>query len=208
MSTSTDDDSEVIESKFNLLGFPRVVVRRFPNRGRNFGPLFTGFREIFESYDIIGHFHTKQSPHVENREEVKVWSDFLYANLLSDEYPMLDCILDEMASDQSLGLVYADEPNVFGWSDNVPYAQKLAQQMKLSHFKTVKYFNFPAGSMFWFKPKALKPFFELNLSWEDYPSEPIGDDGTILHAMERLIPFVVQHSGFNTAVTSVQSTGR
>jgi lipopolysaccharide biosynthesis protein len=49
----------------------------------------------------------------------------------------------------------------------------------------------------------LKPLFNLKLGWSDYPEEPLPNDGTILHALERLLPFVAQHAGYRLAVTHV-----
>jgi lipopolysaccharide biosynthesis protein len=71
------------------------------------------------------------------------------------------------------------------------------------HSPLPEHFNFPVGTMFWARTAALSPLFELNLNWNEYPVEPIDHDGTILHAIERLIPFVVKHRGFNIAVSNV-----
>jgi lipopolysaccharide biosynthesis protein len=38
---------------------------------------------------------------------------------------------------------------------------------------------------------------------EDYPPEPLPHDGTILHAIERLLPFVARHAGCRFATTHV-----
>jgi lipopolysaccharide biosynthesis protein len=65
------------------------------------------------------------------------------------------------------------------------------------------FFNFPLGTMFWARPAALEPLFELGLDWNDYPAEPVPIDGTIMHALERLLPFVVQHRGYRYATTHV-----
>ena len=65
------------------------------------------------------------------------------------------------------------------------------------------FFNFPVGTMFWARPKVLKSMFDLKLDWRDYPEEPIPIDGTILHALERLLPFAARHSGYRVASTSI-----
>jgi lipopolysaccharide biosynthesis protein len=65
------------------------------------------------------------------------------------------------------------------------------------------FFDFPVGTMFWARTAALKPLFNLKLGWSDYPEEPLPNDGTILHALERLLPFVAQHAGYRLAVTHV-----
>ena len=65
------------------------------------------------------------------------------------------------------------------------------------------FFDFPIGTMFWARSAALKPLFDLKLARDDYPPEPIPYDGTILHAIERLLPFVAQHAGYRVATTHV-----
>ena len=64
-------------------------------------------------------------------------------------------------------------------------------------------FNFPVGNMFWARTTALKPLFDLGLAWDDYPSEPVPYDGSLLHALERILPFVTENTGFRNAVTHV-----
>lgn len=68
--------------------------------------------------------------------------------------------------------------------------------------------DFPAGSMFWARSQALLPLFDLGLGWDDYPEEPVPHDGTILHALERLVPVVVESRGFRVAVTHIPGIGR
>jgi lipopolysaccharide biosynthesis protein len=69
-------------------------------------------------------------------------------------------------------------------------------------------FNFPLGTMFWARTAALKPLLELGLLWDDYPAEPVPGDGSLLHALERLLPFVVEKAGFRSLVTHVPGITR
>ena len=69
-------------------------------------------------------------------------------------------------------------------------------------------FNFPVGSMFWARTAALRPLLELGLGWDDFPEEPVPYDGSLLHAIERLLPFVVEGAGFRNAVTHVPGVTR
>ena len=208
VSVVTDDDREVVEKKLGSLGGTRVVVKKFANRGRNFGPLFTGFREIFSDYEIVGHLHTKRSPHLGDREHVVRWVNFMLANMLGEHEPIMDSIIAAMTLDKSLGLVFPDDPNVLGWFKSAPCSLELARRMKMERFVPLEQINFPAGSMFWFRTRALKPILDLKLAWEDYPPEPIHHDGTMLHALERMLPSIVQQAGFKVAVTHEKGTWR
>ena len=55
----------------------------------------------------------------------------------------------------------------------------------------------PLGTTFWFRKEALKSLFNVGLTYEDFPKEPTGtNDGNIMHAIERLYPFVAQQNGY------------
>ena len=57
----------------------------------------------------------------------------------------------------------------------------------------------PLGTVFWFRTKALNKLFNYNWKYEDFPKEPNKIDGSILHAIERVYPFVVQDAGYYPA---------
>jgi rhamnosyltransferase len=57
----------------------------------------------------------------------------------------------------------------------------------------------PLGTMFWFRPLALKALFNYGWKYDDFPKEPNSHDGSLLHAIERIYGFVVQHEGFYPA---------
>ena len=97
-------------------------------------------------------------------------------------------------------MVFAEDPNLYGWNENREMAQELAERIGIATLPD--HFEFPLGTMFWARTAALTPLLELGLSWEDYPPEPLPYDGTILHALERLLPFAVEHAGYEYATTS------
>jgi lipopolysaccharide biosynthesis protein/glycosyltransferase involved in cell wall biosynthesis len=185
------------------------AIKAFPNAGRDIGPFLTGFGDaLCDGYDVVGHIHLKGSPHVENREIVTAWSDFVLDNMLGGDRggPMLDRILGQFTSDDGLGIVYPDDPHIISWTRNKAAARALAARM--GHDKLPDTFNFPVGTMFWIRSAALKPFVDLRLDWDSYPPEPVMIDGTMLHALERLFAVVPALRGWSTAVTHVAGVSR
>ena len=182
----------------------RVVV----NRGRDIGPLLTAFgASLVQDYDVIGHFHTKASQSLDDGSVGRNWNGFILENLLGGQGgKMADRIVGEMAADSSLGLVFADDPNVIGWSKNWAHAYDLAARLGIGELPD--HFNFPVGTMFWARAAMLKPLVDLELDWKDYPEEPLAYDGTMLHAIERLIPLVAESVGFRCIVTNVEGVSR
>jgi glycosyltransferase involved in cell wall biosynthesis len=173
-----------------------------PNRGRDLGPLLLGDMgsKIIANYEYFGHLHTKKTPHAPLKLS-EAWTQFLIANLLGiEKINSADQILNYLITHPDVGLVFPDDPNILSWDANYSHARDLANSM---HIETLPdYFNFPVGTMFWGRAKALTPLIELNLRFEDIPEEPLPIDGTMLHALERLLPFIAEKAGFDYALVN------
>ena len=114
----------------------------------------------------------------------------------------MDTIIENFASDKRLGLVFPSDPHLADWDMNGGIAEQLVAKMGLDA-QLPHYFNFPVGTMFWARSAALAPLFKLQLRWDDYPEEPLPGDGTLLHALERILPFVASHNGYRYAITHI-----
>ena len=180
----------------------RVVVRVVPNRGRDIGPFLTEFRAELQDYDLVGHVHSKRSLHAADPVLGETWREFMWQNLLGGLYPAMDIIVDTFLKDEGLGIVFPDDPHLSGWDSNRDIAESLAVRMGMQE-PLPPFFNFPIGTMFWARPRALEPLWSLGFGLEDYPEEPIGIDGTVLHAVERLLPFAARQAGFRYATTHI-----
>ena len=88
--------------------------------------MLTAFAADIRRYEIICHIHSKKSPHLESTAFVARWREFLYEHLLGGRHNMADQIVTFMRADDGLGLVYPDDPNLVGWADNRPAAERLA----------------------------------------------------------------------------------
>lgn len=187
ISTNTDAKAEALRAVFTGHG-GAVEVRVMPNRGRDIGPFLVGFApEIARGgYDVVGHFHGKKSLST-NEAMGDLWREFLWDNLIGGEHRMLDLAAAAFASQPELGLVIAEDPHLVGWDENKPIAEALAARMGMTT-PLDDFFDFPLGTMFWARPAALQPLVDLGLTWDDYPGEPVAYDGTLLHALERLLP--------------------
>jgi len=205
LSTNTKEKAEYLRRTFSKHR-GSVEIEVVPNRGRDIGPFVTGFgtRMIEGGYDLVGHIHGKKSLGVDAAMG-EAWRHFLWENLIGGEYPMLDLAAQVFAANPSIGLLMPEDPHLVGWDENRAIAEDLARRMGLAT-PLDDFFDFPLGTMFWARPAALRPLLELRLSWDDYPSEPLPSDGTILHALERLLPFIVRHAGFAVAGVRVPGT--
>ena len=178
-----------------------------PNLGRDIGPLIIELgKQLDSNYNIYGHLHTKKSVSLDPKSS-KRWREYLLRNLLgTEQLSMADLIIDDLTRNKNIGLVFPDDPTCVGWGGNYEYAINISKQLEID--KLPRSFNFPVGTMFWAKSGALTSLYELKIGWKDLPREPLEYDGTILHAIERLITIVAQKNGYKYKMTYVSDFDR
>ncbi|SFR38856.1 Rhamnan synthesis protein F [Yoonia tamlensis] len=202
VSVRNDADAMIAREILSRYAGQVKEIAVFPNVGRDIGPMLTGFGPVLiGDYDVIGHVHTKKSLFSKDDAWVTRWVELSLSNTLGSTQagPMIDRILAAMVKDAQTGMVYPEDPHIPGWGKNAAAAQKIAAQLGAGPLPDA--FNFPVGTMFWARADALRPFVELGLTWSDYPKEPIANDGTMLHALERLFGAVPTQKGWKTQVT-------
>lgn len=177
----------------------------YPNRGRDIWSFVDLLQQgVFEPYAVVGHVHAKRSPHY---AQGALWRDFLSSHIVGGPHRTIDAILASFDADPGLGVVFAEEPHLTGWEENFSLATDLAKRAGLT-VPLPNHFEYPVGTMFWVRPEALSALAGLGLRLDDMPAEPLAEDGTILHALERLIPFFAAAAGFRYATTQVGGSRR
>ncbi len=201
LTTNDERKAALLRSGMTNYTNGKVVIRVVPNRGRDIGAFLTAFGDdIAEHYEIIGHLHSKRSLFIGNTVIGDRWREFLWQNLLGGLYPMMDIILGRFSDDSKLGIVFPDDPHLADWDFNLKIAEQLAQRMGMKE-PLPPFFDFPVGTMFWARTRAITPLLNMRLRWSEYPKEPVPIDGTILHAAERILPFVAREQGYQYAST-------
>lgn len=208
ISIVKESDKKLVQKMLDRYIGNIVNIMVVPNCGRDIGPLITGFgKEILSNYEYVGHIHTKKTVDIKDASVGSTWYAFLLDNLLGSESDLMaDNILSEMKKDTSIGMVFPDDPNAVGWTDNRMVAENLANKIGINCLP--ENFIFPIGTMFWARTDALAPIINLNLGWDEYPKEPIPYDGTILHAIERLFSFAAVSAGYRLATTNLFGVSR
>jgi ubiquinone/menaquinone biosynthesis C-methylase UbiE len=198
LTTNSTEKADEIRATLAKSGV-EADIRVLPNRGRDIGPFLTVLEEKMGRCDLLGHIHGKRSLQFD-RDVGDRWRIFLWQHLIGDETPMLDIIQKEFIADPTLGLVFPEDPYLVGWDKNLEIAEQLAARMGLSAPLPTS-IECPVGTMFWARPEALAPLLRFGFGWDEYPPEPLPADGTILHAIERLLPIVVEQAGYRYATT-------
>ena len=57
----------------------------------------------------------------------------------------------------------------------------------------------PCGGMFWCRTAALRKVFLRKWSYDELPPDTLSPDGTVLDALEKILPFAAQASGYYSA---------
>jgi hypothetical protein len=207
VSVASDADAAQARRLFETYRRGACDVRLVPNRGRDIGPFLTAFGVKLAAYGVIGHVHTMLGLAAGDPMFVRRWREYLLTNLVGGEHNSADAILAHFAEDPQLGIVYPDDPHLRDWGQNRDFADALARRMGIASLPDPPP-SFPVGTMFWARPAALAPLLDLALDWSDYPADPLPSDGSMLHAIERLLPIVVAHTGYRRAAVHVPGSTR
>ena len=207
ITVNSDDKLEQVMIELQRLGMDGAQVAVHSNVGRDIYPFLNLCETLTDQYDVLGHLHTKKSPHVtDDPTLVPRWRELLLGTLVGSEHEerMLDRILAHMAAHPQINIVFPDDPHAMGWGKNLLMAQQLVSPEEFAALPT--HFDFPIGTMFWARSKYLKFFADLHLQERYSPQEPLPIDGTILHACERLMGAKAVAGGY--ALTHVKELSR
>jgi len=204
VSVPKDDFIAKIEDKFNKLkNVKNVCVEKCENVGRDFSPMFVQFGNRIQNYDYVCHIHTKKS--VRTGTEQDGWRNHLIYSVLGDE-KIIKNIFYHFEDDEQIGMIYPETyKDIPYWAhtvlNNSEEINKLSKKFNISIDS--KYFDYSAGSVFWAKTKSLKKIFDLKLKYKDFGTEVGKNDGTLAHAIERILPHVAMSSGYKYLVIDI-----
>jgi lipopolysaccharide biosynthesis protein len=179
----------------------QMTIRIVENRGFDIAPFVCEFKDYYAAYDLVLKIHTKKSLHA---QWLRDWGEYLLKNLVGST-DTVQSIIKMFQDDEKLGIVYPEIIPPFKeslirdpWQENWTLCCDLSSRLGLSIRKNQQP-DFPAGSMFWFRPKSLEPLFKLGLSASDFPGERrIRRNRTLAHAIERLFVLIAQKQGFSS----------
>lgn len=205
----TTSSKEVAEAAENLLkNYPqRSRVMQIPNRGRDVSALLVASRDFIFDYDLICFIHDKKVKQLDPGTKGAGFATKVFENLLpSAEF--VENVIALFEREKRLGMACPTPPThaeyfpvyTFGWSLNFEITKQLLEKMGLEiPLDEKKPPITPLGTMFWARPAALRPLFEQNWDYSDFPPEPNNIDGTVLHAIERAYGYTAQGAGYYVA---------
>ncbi|MBK5971200.1 MULTISPECIES: glycoside hydrolase family 99-like domain-containing protein [Thiorhodovibrio] len=176
-----------------------------PNRGRDIEPFLHCLPSIYNlGYEIALKVHAKGNTTQKNGID---WGLDLIGKALGSTKAAKG-IINLMRARQGIGLVSPTGhllPIEYFWGSaedaelNRRNFERLASQAALP--RLTKGFSFPAGSVYWFRPRAFHALTTISISDGTFPSEGGQRDGTPAHAVERLVGLAASTDGWSTEVT-------
>lgn len=195
LSTDTPQKTEALRQLTETWSKGAVEIRTLPNRGRDIAAKFVGFADVYDRYDVFLHLHTKKSTH--GGEQLAVWRDYLLDALVGT--PEVAASNLGLFADPAIGIVFPQHLSgirgIINWGYDYDHARRLMRRMGVEIDKNMP-LEFPSGSMFWGRSAAIRPLLDLGLTWDDFPAENGQVDGTIAHAIERIVLMCAEHAGF------------
>jgi hypothetical protein len=190
---STDTEAKAARIRDVL---PDAEIRVLANRGRDIWPKLYGFNDVYARHEIVLHLHGKKSPHWDRLDD---WLKHIL-DCLTGSAEEVNRILSFFANIPKLGMVVpVPFRNVLGaahWGANRDIARELAFRMALRDpLPSQKELRFPVGSMFWARTAAIEPLLKLPLRLGHFPPEAGQVDGTLAHAIERMLGVVCKVTG-------------
>ena len=187
---------EAAAARAGLIHRCRVVL--VENRGRNFGPLVAVFGQDILRYDYVLHVHTKKS--LFSGAEQTRWRDEVYRALFANA-ACANIALALLEEDRQIGLFFPETSAhivywAHTWLSNIGTGHGLLARLGLPYDGFDEYLDYPVGGMFWARVDALRPLLTAGLTLADFPEEHGQTDGTLAHAIERVIPLVCRAQGY------------
>lgn len=170
---------------------PEILVME--NRGRDILPKLMAAEKLIGKCDVALFLHTKKSPHLTQGHG---WLAHVMDCLCGSEHrvrQILNCF-DEIPH---LGMISPSTPELLkpslNWGGNFAVANAITREAGFSDLPHE--IDFPAGSMFWARPSALRLLIKPAIS-DMFEMEAGQLDGTIAHGIERLFFIACEDAGF------------
>jgi len=162
-----------------------AIIKVCENKGRDIAPWLIHAAPALNDCDIVLKLHTKSSSH---DGALYGWRLQLLWCLVGSSNTV-EWVINKFKATSELSILCAPyHPALkhdINWGQNKNIATELANQLGISLPEKIT--DFPAGSMFWYKPGQLRSITEHDWCSDDFPEEEGQIDGTVMHAIERIL---------------------
>ena len=173
------------------------------NRGRDVAALLVGACPRLLDYDLVCFIHDKKVTQIRPGSVGEGFAKRCFENVLATPEFVSNVIAFQ--AEPRLGVLTPSAPHhgdyfpisAFSWGPNDKNTKELLASFGLhAPIDPDKEAIAPFGSVFWFRPQAIRPLLEREWRYDDFPAEPLPIDGTISHAIERVYCYMAQARGY------------
>ena len=182
-----------------------ITVILTENRGRDIGPFISLFRSgLLDGYLAVLKLHSKKSKYSSQGAE---WRKQLLSRVVGSSLMIRRTL--QLFEKRDIGVVgphqfYLSHDSFWGANyETVKHLLTLTGHYEPSSEPKLGFF---AGSMFWFRPKALAHLKCIPEENFDFKLECGKQDGTLAHAIERIFCSIVKNASYK--VTSIPLAGQ
>jgi len=175
--------------------FGQAYILEVDNRGRDIRPFLTMYSRFLEGgYDFVCKLHSKKSLHLSEGDR---WRVDMVGQLLG---PAARDALNTYQSKSSVGILAprGSLESLANPDTRLRSAKNLLNLAARLNCKITFRESFVAGSMFWFRPSALQNLYQLFVQGLEFEPELGQVDGTIAHAIERIVCIAAKAAGMST----------
>lgn len=188
------------------------------NRGRDISSFLVTFREIMKKYKYIGFVHDKwkkaEDSLLETEKFMSLLWDSFFGNVQGKKGQYIGQVLNLFYTNPKLGLLIPPAPigkylsaNFCNtWSCNFENTKRLCEQLKVKSNIDKEKSPMTLGTVFWARTDAIRKLLDVNWQYTDFPPEPLADDGTISHAVERVLSFIAEDAGYDSGYIMTEGT--
>lgn len=181
-----------------------TVIRK-KNRGRDISSFLVACREHIIPYEYFGFIHDKKEKSEIAKADMSHLVNELWENMLGSAAYVCN-VLDFMEAREEIGVLAPPlsvgdyQANAFmnTWFKNFDNTKHLLASLGAECDLDPQKPPITLGTVFWAKTRALQKLLDKEWNYEDFDAEPLANDGTISHAIERCLAYVAQDAGYDT----------
>lgn len=185
---------------------PNFYIHIKNNRGRDISALLVEYRKIAFEYDYFCFLHDKKTKEELLKQDVDKWVRNIWINLLHSKEYIFNIInilkkgrIGFLTPPAAIG-EYKSDWYANTWKINFDNTKNLAESINLNCDMQYEKSPFALGTAFWCKTDALRKLMEQKWKYEHFMDEPLPPDGTLSHAIERILPYVAQDAGYESGI--------
>jgi len=191
----TTNQGKAAEIKEILARYPyKFSITTLPNRGRDVLPFLKILPKVLsDGAELVLKLHTKKSPH---RIDGEKWRKEMFDSLLEKSFVTRTKLA--LLCDEKFGLSAPAEhfvPMSYYWGSNITNVEDLCKKMDWNN-PIFDGAQFVAGTMFFAGRRLLTDLLAMGLLESDFDDESGQVDGTMAHAVERMIGFICHRQDY------------